>query len=519
MVLTEDFIEEDIVAQHCDILSFAELQGDFYCLTRETLEDVWRAFNDWIDSRFDACKGVHIATFATITWETCTNTRNQSRVRPVFLLSDTFIKTYGLQQRKPLTAPQLASLEDINFTKIAIKFSKNLTKDLVFCGIRDMLQKIGEVAGTGTPVSIEFNVGRLIAKNRCVSMIFDPLKFPRGLEDQITRSMIGSPPSALGNLTDFDIPPEDLVDYNSPQREDPLRARPDRARDSLDQHAFETDGQEALPTHRSNPENVISLDVSLEAELQQFGVAGASPTKENPVLESAYRRHIARLVDEVEREGRYAFDEQLQQKRDLETMALESKMRRLCAEDLQRHLVSQMEERRSQRQHERQQHKATDPAASSFYSDSEQTRLGFDDRDFVRKTKHELKMQLQQQMHQKEQERQDNRQKTLQDDKMFLHRLRNEIDEIQQKQEQEREERRRVLTDAWHRDSAVKKLVETKKKQRAAEQIRQEGIALSPARSNYFPSLPQPMTPRLVQSPRTGDDFSVGFDIRSVAGD
>ncbi|TMW66211.1 hypothetical protein Poli38472_003976 [Pythium oligandrum] len=479
---------------------------------RETLEDIWRALNDWIDSRFEVGKGVHIATFATISWETCTNSRNQPKLRPLFLLSDTFIKSYGLQQKKPLTPPCLASLEDINFTKIAIKFSKNLTKDLVFSGIRDLLQKIGEVAGAGTPMSITFNIGRLIAKNRCISLVFDPLKFPRALEDQITRSMMGSPPSTLGNMTDFDIPPEDQVDYNGSHPEE-------RLRDALDHHSFPPDGQEALLTHRSNPENVIAFEMSLEEELSQFGLKG-SPAKDNPVMDSAYRRHIANLADEVDREAMYAFDQQLQQRRDLDTVALENKMRRQCAEDLQRQLRVQMEERRILKLQQKHELKFVDPSASSFYSEGEQSRLGYDDKDYVRKTKDDLKQCLQEQMYQKEQERMSSQYQHLQDEKTFIRRLRAEMNELEQKQHQEREERRRVLTDAWNRASAVKKLVEFKKKQKAAEQIHQEGIAISPTRANYYPHLPQPKTPhRKHYEPSNGDDFSVGFDIRSVCGD
>lgn len=446
---------------------------------------------------------MHIATFATITWETYTNSRNQAKLRPLLLLSDTFVRTYGLQQKKPLVAPVMASCEDINFTKIAIKFSKNLTKDLVFCGIRDLLQKIGEVAATGSPVSIVFNTGRLIAKNRCVSMIFDPLKFPRALEDQITRSMLGSPRSALGNLADFEIPPEDAVSYSH----EPQEAVPTMSYGALDSV------EEALPTSRSNPENVIGFDMSLEEELQHFD-GMYSPTNEpaNPVMESAFKRHIAHLATEVDREVRYATDVQMQQRRDMETIALEQRMRRLCAEDLQRHLKMQMTERRELKHQDKQEQKNTEPSANSFYCDSEQTRLGFEDKEYLRQIKDELKGQLKDQISTKEQERMNERQKHLQDDKQFLRRLRTELDAIEHKQRHDRDERRQVLTSSWQRDSVMKKMVEAKKQQRVVEQLTQQGGGSgSPPKVDYLPNLPQPRTP----TPRMAD-FSVGFDIRSV---
>jgi hypothetical protein len=459
-------------------------------------------------------QGVHIATFATISWETCTNSRNQAKLRAVFLLSDTFIKTYNLQQKKPLTPPLLSSCEDINFTKIAIKFSKNLTKDLVFCGVRDLLQKIGEIAASGAPMSIAFNCGRLIAKNRCISMIFDPLRFPRALEDEITRSMVGSPPSALGNLTDFDIEPEDQVELNLPSGR---RESNGDAEQQQQQFSFETDGREAQPTNRSNPENLIPFEVSLEEELEMFGIIG-SPGKGNPVMESAYKRHIASLAEDVDREAKHAFDLQLQQKRDLDTVALENRMRRLCAEDLQRQILVQMDERHHEKRQEKGTLRALDPSVCSFYCDGEQTRLGFDNRAYLQRNKQELKQHLQEQMHLKAMDRTDARQRHLAEDTMLLRRIRHEMDELDQKDAQKREDSRRVLTQAWHHDNTVKKLVETKKKQRVAEQVHKEGVAISPTRVNYYPNLPQPITPRLRRSSDDGD-YSVGFDIRSACGD
>lgn len=477
-------------------------------------------------------QGVHVATFASISWETCTNSRNQVKLRPVFLLSDTFVKTYGLQQKRALTPPVVASLEEINFTKIAIKYSRNLTKDLVFSGVRDLLQRIGEMAGTGSPLSIAFNFGRLVAKNRCVSMVFDPMKFPRTLEDEIARSLMGTPAvSTLGNLADFEISQEDVVDFAVSHPEDHRRS--DKERAQVDTLTFHSEFLEALPTSRSNPENVIPMAlpqplevVSLEDELQKHDLLpsplGGNKNKDIPVMESAFKRHVSNLAEEVDLEAKYAFDVQLQQRRDVETMALEAKMRRLCAEDMQRHLRVQMDHQRSARSSERHEQRGIDASASSFYCDSEQTRLGYDDKEYLRKNKRELKQQLLSQISNKEAERAHHRQQSLQDDQLFLRRLRNEMDTLEQKQTQDREELRKTLTDSWRRDATIKKLVETKKKQRAAEQIHREGgVAITSGRANYYPSLPQPSTPRFNGNATVAmeSDFSVGFDIRSVCGD
>ncbi|KAK1932546.1 hypothetical protein P3T76_012130 [Phytophthora citrophthora] len=487
---------------------------------RETLEDVWRAFNDWIESRFNKGKGVHIATFATITWETFTNSRNQPKLRPAFFLSDTFIKTYGLSQKRlPLPGANLASLEDINFTKIAIKFSHNLIKDIVFCAIRDILQKIGMVASTGVPVSIAFNFGRLIAKNRCVSMLFDPLRFPRSFEDKITRSMISSPLSTLGNLDDFDTSHEDAIDYNeafpSPDKNE------SSIRSATSSIVFSTDYQEALPTNRSDPENIIGADMSIEEELQMYdallspGSASSEHSAKDRVMESAFKRHISKLANDVDLEAKYALDVQLQQQRDLDTVALENKMRRLRAEDLQRHIRSQMQHRKNVLASEKQERESVDPKVCTFFCESEHTRQGFDDQCYLNRVKDKLKYQLQDQISRKEQERVQMKQKLLQDDQQFLRRVRNELETIEQKKIRDRDELRKVLIGSWNRDSGMKRLVEVRKKQKAAEQIYRDGVAIVMSARDHFPMLPKLVTP----PPRQEDKYSVGFDIRSVCGD
>ncbi|OWZ01051.1 Phosphatidylinositol kinase, partial [Phytophthora megakarya] len=56
-------------------------------------------------------------------------------------------------------------------------------------------------------------------------------------------------------------------------------------------------------------------------------------------------------------------------------------------------------------------------------------------------------------------------------------------------------------------------LVETRKKQKAAEQIHRDGVAIALAARDYFPLLPKPVTPRAIAT-RENDDYSVGFDVR-----
>ncbi|KAJ8520722.1 hypothetical protein ON010_g17907 [Phytophthora cinnamomi] len=192
--------------------------------------------------------------------------------------------------------------------------------------------------------------------------------------------MISSPPSTLGNLEDFDISPEDVVDYN--EAFPPTNKNEGARRAATSNIVFPTDGLEALPTNRSDPENIIGANVSIEEELQMYDAllspssATSDRSPKHHVMESAFKRHISKLANDVDLEAKYAFDQQLQQRRDLDTVALEIKMRRVCAEDLQRHLRVQMQQREDSIAVEKHERRTTDPKASTFFSESEHTRQG-----------------------------------------------------------------------------------------------------------------------------------------------
>ncbi|RHY31573.1 hypothetical protein DYB32_003364 [Aphanomyces invadans] len=232
---------------------------------KETLEEVWAALNAWIEARYNEGKGVNVAPFCKISWETVTISRNTRKLRPIFILHETYAKTYGLHYKKRITAPDIAPLEDINFTKIAIKFSKNLNKDTVFSGVRDLLHKIGEIASTGAQMAIEMTMGKIVAKNRAVHMLFDPKLFPKNLEHVATASITSAAPSMLGDLADFDL----LLDESTNQfgdevedaSEEPLAITPGRQQPSTPRPLKPQPRRQdtAPPTFSGSPTKSLSL--------------------------------------------------------------------------------------------------------------------------------------------------------------------------------------------------------------------------------------------------------------------
>jgi len=65
-------------------------------------------------------------------------------------------------------------MEDFNFSKAAIRFSAQLTRDVVSAGLRALVQQIGQAMGQGRLVVLDLSFGRLIAEERTVRLDFSP---------------------------------------------------------------------------------------------------------------------------------------------------------------------------------------------------------------------------------------------------------------------------------------------------------------------------------------------------------
>ena len=97
----------------------------------------------------------------------------ETHCRPLFIISDAFVKNFRVRRARIHRIPQLTPVEEVNFSMLAIKFSKHLTKDMVFSGVRDIVRKIGEFICRGNEVSIEFPFGTLTAKENRVKFHFN----------------------------------------------------------------------------------------------------------------------------------------------------------------------------------------------------------------------------------------------------------------------------------------------------------------------------------------------------------
>lgn len=145
-----------------------------------TICAILRSLDSWVKSRLEKGKGARIPNFGTFTWRIHTSavTNVASKTHPIFVPDESFCKAFALHPDLGVTLrlgdsrKSLAKVEEINYTRLAIKFSDNLTKDVVFSGSRDMIQHIGRACGTKEKVGIKFSFGRLVSKRRRIRFDF-----------------------------------------------------------------------------------------------------------------------------------------------------------------------------------------------------------------------------------------------------------------------------------------------------------------------------------------------------------
>ena len=110
--------------------------------------------------------------FGDFSWE-FQRTGEQTRCRPIYLINDSFVKDHAIKHNKFHAPGEIAGCEEINYSKLAIKFSTNMTKDMLFSAIREILKKIGEYVDRFCEFAIPFSFGTWKCKERRVKFEFN----------------------------------------------------------------------------------------------------------------------------------------------------------------------------------------------------------------------------------------------------------------------------------------------------------------------------------------------------------
>ena len=147
---------------------------------REQYEETWNALNTWLKTRLYKRKGAELSFLGTFTYELRAEDDGTVSSRPIFLLNDGFVKDFNIKRQRISYTPKTVKNEKINFSKIAIKYTPSLTKDMVFSSVRDLMRKIGDFAYRGYEFEIPLSIGTIKGKERRIKFIFDSI-----IEDNI----------------------------------------------------------------------------------------------------------------------------------------------------------------------------------------------------------------------------------------------------------------------------------------------------------------------------------------------
>ncbi|CAK8990632.1 Hypothetical protein SCF082_LOCUS2326, partial [Durusdinium trenchii] len=119
-------------------------------------QEVWFAYASYVRSCLEQRRGLQLNSFCKIGW-TIQKKLGKTSYRPYFHFSDAFVRSYLSAEaaRKNAAVPgELCNFEDFNFSKAALKFSRQLTKDQVFTMMRALVQRLGDNLAEGREVDL-----------------------------------------------------------------------------------------------------------------------------------------------------------------------------------------------------------------------------------------------------------------------------------------------------------------------------------------------------------------------------
>jgi hypothetical protein len=157
---------------------------------RAYYDECWNALNTWIESRLKKRLGASVSPLGDFSWEIKIDSNTNERIcRPIFLVHESFVKDHHLKQKYFHQPNEIAKCEEVNYSNLAIKYSKTLTKDMIFSGIRDILKKIGDYLDRIYEIEINFSFGILFSKERRIRFEFDQMRLLQILPDTMTQSL------------------------------------------------------------------------------------------------------------------------------------------------------------------------------------------------------------------------------------------------------------------------------------------------------------------------------------------
>jgi len=365
----------------------------------------------------------------------------------------TFVRI-DLLHSKTIRPPELAKREELNATKIAIKFSTLLNKDMVFSGLRDFVIRIGEAVASGQQVAIAFSLGVLHASERKVTFAFDPevtnttttiqkqQQSNKILQESIEKEKNEKEGLVKENKEEENVMVEEEEENEEPivpETQDEVVLQQRQQQQQLLHDSF--GGLSIMPSERSVPSDIVGLETS-------------------GVVEQAYRRYLQDVQQRVEEAAfeKERFVRQVKEERDeAEKRKMERKQSNL---ELQDYLKSQISRRDVQQERltleRRKDGLCSFPPLLNAKSNDNIFRQNIKNE---KKHQVELREALMSQMRYKEEARRNERAKQIEDEREFVNQIKSRMMENKIKLQLKRLERKDKLLQAWDREAQLKSLL------------------------------------------------------------
>eukprot|EP01029_Cantina_marsupialis_P028177 TRINITY_DN775822_c0_g1_i1.p1 TRINITY_DN775822_c0_g1~~TRINITY_DN775822_c0_g1_i1.p1 ORF type:complete len:601 (+),score=170.70 TRINITY_DN775822_c0_g1_i1:112-1914(+) len=461
---------------------------------RETYNAIWKAINGWIESRFFQRLGVSIPKFGKIGWEKAFV--GKPKLRPTFQIADTFCRAFDI--KKPggsVAEPNFTACEDLNFTKIAIRFSQNLVKDDVFTGFRDIFQTIGKHVANFENVTINFGVGDFKAKERKISFVFDQHQLrAHGCKSTVgsasvkggdtmsiksigndTISILGSERPLTATSIRRSVVPCKTGTENNPLTREVLDSHNQESKSKTDKQTF--DGR--ISTFESDTASIASAmtDISINSaqttdskqstqssfSQQSFSaqtITSALLDDADPVLADAYKRQLQK-IERLAKQTKFE-KEQMERnyRRSLAAAQLKKQKQREKNMNVQKEILRQMKERMVKEEEVKKEEQTDNPAYPPLYDQIPVPEGGtmpfFFEPPKDKKKQQELSEYLKNQMREKEEISTESRHRELDQERQFLGKVHNEMHTLQQEKIWRKQQIANDLQNSWARDRLVK---------------------------------------------------------------
>ncbi|CAM9193530.1 unnamed protein product [Ectocarpus sp. 12 AP-2014] len=174
-VATIDTILDNARCDHIRVQPAATPAGSCqFGRSRTLLRKAWDILNKWALEILVHRGTVDVPNFMRVGWQRFQTLDGEMRLRPVFILNEGFCRAHDLPHKRILRPPLFRkAAEAVNYSKLAIRYTTFMTKDMVYGALREVFRGIGDAMSSGGQVSVVFSFGTLEVKERKFHFTFD----------------------------------------------------------------------------------------------------------------------------------------------------------------------------------------------------------------------------------------------------------------------------------------------------------------------------------------------------------